>query len=154
MIKELREVYKELYGKKPFAAWGEDKLKEKIAEKQGGSVVAGTPVEPVEPVVVETPIVQEEAPVYKTDVEVIAEMNQPIVPPEIAEYNGINKEQICDHLFKVLRDGAYRSKLLQMKENPFSKDEFIGELYVLKDIIREGELKSHVEYYINLFSNL
>ena len=32
--KELRAKYKELYGKNAFGAWGVDKLKEKINEKQ------------------------------------------------------------------------------------------------------------------------
>lgn len=49
-IQELREEYTTLYGKKPFAGWKEDKLKERIAEKESTPVKSTEPVEPTNPV--------------------------------------------------------------------------------------------------------
>jgi hypothetical protein len=153
--------------------WLLEKLQEKVAELEGveepsqeseaevETVEELGPVtkefygiEQTEPVVASTPVVQEIAPVYKTDKEVIAEMQQGIKRPEITDYSLAAKWEVCDYLYKVLLDGSYRAVVLKIKPREDSLRDFVSDLWELKNTVKEGELKAEVDYFINLFNNL
>jgi len=151
MLKELRKQYKEKTGKKAYWKWSEDELKEKL-----GVPPDGVPIEPKadKHVEIET---KNEADVkrdYKTDREVIGDMQKHKEKPEVDEYNFKVKKKICSYLHTVLGDGAYRALLLKMKKDSNGRKECINELSILKDVVREGELKVEIDYFIKLLTKL
>jgi len=183
-IKELRKRYQEVVGKKAYYALTEEQLLQKIEESIGVSrngtevVTTGDVIEvdttaapfeivqeavsPNQPTPViyngDMPFVPQAGPAvitnYKTDKEVVRDMQVGIAKPVILAYSFSAKWEICDYLWKVLKDGAIRARINNIKPREDSKGDFVSDLQELIPLVKEGELKAEVQYFINLLINL
>ena len=144
-MKELRKLYFEAYGKKPYGAWKKEKLLEKLKEK--GVVPKGEYKTEKEIL----PPLPEGAKTGKEAIDELLESKKEVTV-EVKKFTKEIGYDILDSLWKSLGDGRYRAKVntIRAKEIKSSKV-FKEELLELYAFVYEGELKAKVRNYIDQF---
>lgn len=141
-MKELRKLYEETFGKRPFNGWSREKLLTMLKEKGVEEYKTEDDLKPPLP---------EGAKTGKEAIDELLESKKEVTV-EVKKFTKEIGYDILDSLWKSLGDGRYRAKVntIRAKEIKSSKV-FKEELLELYAFVYEGELKAKVRNYIDQF---